>query len=104
MKCAMLFTGSGPIVVATCYESMNDPRLLRKLSEKGIEKFIAFELPEQSVRMRYGSHFHIVCEDLNETDELRVLDYDGDRVLSMFDFAEFGPPLFHETYAKQTAT
>lgn len=98
----MLFTGSGPIVIASCFESLLDPKLLEKLSEKGIEKFIAFELPEKLVRDRYGSHFHVVCEDLTETDELRVLDYDGDRVLSLFDFAEFGPPIFHETLIKQT--
>jgi hypothetical protein len=100
----MLFTGSGPIVIATCYDSLDDPLLLGKLAEKGIEKFIAFELPEQNVRQRYGSHFHIVCEDLIETDELRVLDYDGDHAMSLFNFAEFGPLLFHETFEKQMAT
>jgi hypothetical protein len=96
MKCAMIFADSGPIVIATCFDSLTDPALLRRLAQKGMEKFIAFELPVASVKARYGSHFSLVCEDLKETDDLRVLDYDGDRALSLFDFAEFGPPIFHE--------
>ena len=97
MKCAMVFTGSGPLVVVTCYDSLNDPGFLRRLAEKGIDKFITFELPLEAVRERYGNHFNVVCEDLNETDELRVVDYEGDRALSLFEFSEFGPAVFHET-------
>jgi hypothetical protein len=104
MKCAILFAGYGPILITTNYNSLDDPRLLKRLAEKGIDKFIAFELSEQTVRQRYGRQFQIAAEDLTETDELRVLDFDNDRVFSRFDFTEFGPPIFHETAEKQLAT
>lgn len=103
MKCAIVFGGTGPIVIVTCCNSLEDPGLLRRLSEKGIQKFIAFELPVDSARRHYGNHFNVVCHDLTETDELRVLDYDGKRALSLFDFEEFGPPIFHEPAQREVA-
>lgn len=103
MKCAILFAGYGPIMITTNFDSLSDPRLIKKLAEKGLDKFIAFELPEKTVRQRYGSQYQIALEDLTETDELRVLDYDSDRVFSRFEFSEFGPPIFHEAMQKEMA-
>ena len=77
MKAIMLMTGSGPLTVLTSYPSPTDPRLLAKLRAKGIEKFIAYEVPLELAQERYGGHFTIVKQDLKETDDLRVLDYDG---------------------------
>ncbi len=96
MKSAILYTSSGPIVVITCCESLTAPRFLSNLAKKGIGKFLAFELPIDLVRERYGNHYRLVCEDLLETDELRVLDYDGHRIMSLFTFSEYGPPIFGE--------
>jgi hypothetical protein len=45
MKAALLFTGSGPLVILTSDASFTDPALLEKLAAKGIDKFIAYELP-----------------------------------------------------------
>ena len=45
MKTAMLFTGSGPIVILTSHDSVADPILLEKLKAKGIERFMAYEIP-----------------------------------------------------------
>jgi len=47
---ALLFTGSGPLVIATSHASLTDPGLLEKLRAKGIEKFIGHELPSDLVR------------------------------------------------------
>ncbi len=101
MKSGIVFTDSGPLVIVTCFDSLVDPTVVRKLADKGIVKFIAFELPIESVRQHYGSHFDVVCEDLSETDELRVLDYDGGRALALFDFSEYGPPIFFELPRKE---
>jgi len=96
MKAALIFTGSGPIVILTSYESLTDETLIAKLRAKGLEKWIAFELPLTQCRQRYGAHFDVVCEDLQQADDLRVLDYNGHRVLELFRFDELGEPIFYE--------
>jgi len=96
MKAIMLMTGSGPLTVLTSYPSPTDPRLLAKLRAKGIEKFIAYEVPLELAQERYGGHFAMVKQDLKETDDLRVLDYDGQRAYRLFRFAELGPAVMHE--------
>ena len=45
MKVAVLITGSGPLVIVTSHASFTDPALIEKLRAKGIEKFIAYEVP-----------------------------------------------------------
>ena len=96
MKTYMLITGSGPIVVLTSHNSILDAALIKKLAGKGIEKFIAYEIPIGLAQKRYGAHFALVQDDVRETDDLRVLDYDGSRAFKLFRFGELGPPLLHE--------
>ena len=96
MKAALIFTGSGPIVILTSYDSLTDPHLLDRLHHKGLSKFIAFEIPVELCRTRYGRHFDVVCDDLHQADDLRVLDYNGHRALDLFKFEELGQPIFHE--------
>lgn len=84
------------MVVLTSYASPTDGGLLSKLEAKGIEKFIAIELPLDLVRQRYGNHFTVVEHDLRETDDLRVLDYSGGRAFRLFGFSEFGRSLAYE--------
>src|SRR5262245_36068087 len=103
MKAYMLMTGSGPIVILTSYDSVLDAALVRKLASKGIEKFIAHEIPIGLVRERYGAHFALVQGDLRQTDDLRVLDYDGSRAFKLFRFAELGPPQLQEPSALRAA-
>lgn len=96
MKAIMLFTGSGPVVILTSYSSATDPGLLERLKAKGISKFIAFELPLELAKRRYGGHFAVVAQDLHETDDLRVLDFDGQRAFRLFRFDELGNAAFYE--------
>jgi len=91
-----LFTGGGPLVILTSYESIEVPELLAKLTSKGITKFVACEIPVEVAKQKYGKHFDIVCEDLHQTDDLRVLDYNGQRAYSLFKFRELGPAIYHE--------
>ncbi len=95
-KVAMLFTGSGPIVIMTSHDSVTDRDLLEKLRAKGIERFLAHELPLELAKSRYGGHFQTVLNDLHETDDLRVLDYNGERAFGLFRLKELGPPLIHD--------
>ncbi len=39
MKAGIFFTGSGPILLLTSYDSFTDPELVKKLEVKGIKKF-----------------------------------------------------------------
>ncbi|USF88839.1 cytosolic protein [Candidatus Endoriftia persephone] len=96
MKAAMLFTGSGPIVILTSYASLEDPALLKRLDGKGISKFLAFDVPIEMAEARYGGHFQNVLHNLHESDDLRVLDYNGQRAMQLFSFKELGEPVYHE--------
>jgi len=95
MKAAIIFTGTGPILVLTTYESFKHPKFTEKLAAKGIKKFIAYELPLEKVKEKYGTHFAMITGDLHQSDDLRVLDYDGHHVFHSFSFEEMGVPVFH---------
>lgn len=99
MKAAMIFPGSGPIVILTSHEGLEDPALLERLARKGIRKFIAFPVPLEVAKAKYGVHFDIVCRDLHETDDLRVLDFDGRRAMELLPFDMLGEPIYHEGLA-----
>ncbi len=94
MNAGIFFTGTGPILLLTTYESLTDPKLIEKLKSKGIKKFIAYEVAENKVRQRYGQQFNVVMNDLKQTDDLRVLDYDGHHVFYNFSLGELGDPIF----------
>jgi hypothetical protein len=96
MKAGVLFTGSGPILILTTYESLSDPKLVEKLTQKGIKKFIAYEVSEELVKQKYGKHYGVILGDLKQTDDLRVLDYDGHHVFYNFSLKEIGKPVYHE--------
>ena len=96
MKAFMLFTGSGPLVILTSHGSITEPGLVDKFSAKGIDKFIAHEVPLELARERYGGHFDVVIKDLHESDDLRILDYNGERAFRLFRLVELGRPILHE--------
>jgi hypothetical protein len=97
VRAALLFAGSGPLVILTSHTSLTDSPLLEKLHAKGIDKFIAYELPIDLVRERYGNHFQVVLRDLHEADDLRVLDFDGQRAFRLFHLSELGSPILFES-------
>jgi hypothetical protein len=103
MKSFLLITGSGPLVILTSHNDIEDAPLLEKLKGKGIEKFISFEVPYDLAVQRYGGHFNVVANDLHETDDLRVLDYNGERAFGLFHFSELGVACCHEEEAAQKA-
>jgi hypothetical protein len=104
MKAALLFTGSGPLVILTSHTSLTDSVFLQKLEAKGIEKFIAYEIPVDTVQKRYGRHFEVVIQDLHETDDLRVLDYNGQRAFRLFRLDELGEPIRYEKASPESTT
>ncbi len=97
MKAGIIFTGTGPILILTSFDSFEDANLVEKLGTKGINKFIACELPVEKVKAKYGNHFSVIMGDLTQTDDLRVLDYNGYNVFYNFPFSDMGTPIYHET-------
>ena len=96
MKAGMLLTGDGALIYLTSHGSFIDQSLIDKFEAKGITKFIAYEIPVEEAKKRYGKHFDIVVQDLRESNDLRILDYTGCRAFKMFSFKELGPPVMHE--------
>ena len=96
MKAYFLITSGGPLVMLTSYDSIANPVLLNKLDSKGISKFIAYEVSVESAKSKYGMHFDIVLQDLHQSDDIRILDYSGERAFKNFSFKELGPAFYHE--------
>jgi hypothetical protein len=96
MKAGIFFTGSGPILLLTSYDSLTDSHLVDKLASKGIKKFIAYEVDEDLVKAKYGNHYNVIMGDLQQQDDLRVLDYDGHHVFYNFSLEALGEPIYHD--------
>jgi hypothetical protein len=96
MKAGIIFTGSGPLVILTSYDSFTDPGLVEKLQAKGVRKYLGFELPLELCQQRYGQHYPVVLQDLRQTDDMRVLDFDGHHIFLTFSFGEFGQEFRYE--------
>ena len=96
MKAGIYFTGSGPILILTSYDSLTHARLVEKLAAKRIKKFIAYEVAEETVKEKYGMHYDVVMGDLHQEDDLRVLDYDGHHVFYNFSLTDLGDPIHYD--------
>ncbi len=100
MKAAMVFTGSGPILILTSFDSLEHPTLTEKLGARGITKYIAYEVSLDKVKKVYGTRFSIILGDLSQTDDLRVMDIDGHHVFHTFSFEELAPPIYYPSKQK----
>jgi hypothetical protein len=96
MKAGIIFSGSSPLLILTSYTSFTDEKFVEKLKTKGVLKFIAFEVPVEMAQKKYGLHYDIILADLKQTDDLRVLDYNGHNIMGVFPFSELGNPIFFE--------
>ena len=96
MKAGIFFTGTGPTLILTSYQSLNDQKLVEKLARKRIKKYIAYEIQENLVKQKYGKLFNVILGDLKQADDLRVLDYDGHHVFYNFSIDDIGKPIYHE--------
>lgn len=96
MKAGIFFTGTGPILILTTFNSLLNIALIKRLTMKGIKKFIAFEVPEDKVRKIYGAHFDIVMNDIKQEDDCRVLDYNGHHIFNEFSLEELGDAIIYE--------
>ena len=96
MKAAIVFAGTGPLLILTSYPSISDPNFVGKLKAKGLQKFVAFEIPLDQCRERYGPSNRDIVEDLQRIDDMRVLDFDGHRIFRNFSLKKMGAPFVFE--------
>jgi hypothetical protein len=89
----LIFTGSGPILVLSSYPELTDERLVSKLRYKGIDRFIAYGVSPETVESRYPQSYRQVVADLAETEDLRVLDFNGHQIMANFALDELGEPI-----------
>jgi hypothetical protein len=89
MKAGVIITGVGGILVLTDCSSFEAPELIDALREKGINKYIAFEVPLNLVEKQYGQHYSIILHDRTQSDVLRVVDVDGQRIFKNFPLRAF---------------
>lgn len=94
MKSFLICTYKGPVLVLSRFDSIQQPELLDRLSAYG--KFIAHEVPVEAVRDCYSVHFEHLLRDPKESDELIVLDGEGERVYTNVSFQTLGPPAYYE--------
>ena len=90
MKAGIIFTGTGPILIVTTYETLLSEEIPMKLKAKGIKKYILSEVSIDQCNKLYGNHFSLVTEDLGPSNDIRVLDYDGHHVFLDFSFENMG--------------
>lgn len=95
MKAGMIFSGSGPILILTTFDSLQDPKLAEKLAARGMKKYIAYEVSLEKVKKNYGTRFSVILGDLSQTDDLRVMDIDGHHVFHSFSFEELSAPIYY---------
>ena len=87
MKAGLVFTGSGPIVIITSCDTLDDPRLVQEMRNKGINRYIAYEVPIELLKKR---------NDRRQSDVLRVVDWVGRRAFNNFPLEQLGEPIHYD--------
>lgn len=93
IRAYLIFTGTGPILVLSTYPELTDERLVEKLHYKGIDKFIAYEVELEAAQQRYSHSYQSIAEDLEGSQDVRVLDFNGHQIMANFSLEELGEPI-----------
>lgn len=91
MTALLVFTETQPLLLMASRAVVSDDRLAEGLKDRGIDKFMAYEVPIDHLRREYGLAFERIEADLKNGEEMRVLDFKGSHVFAKVDFAELGP-------------
>jgi hypothetical protein len=97
MKAFLVFNEGEPLLIMSSRAAADDGRLVTGLTNRGFKKFIAYEVPLQQLRARYGVPFEVLEHDVMNGKEVRVLDYKGRHVLENVRLADLGSCIWHES-------
>lgn len=95
MKTGIFFTESGPILAQTTHHFFAHPKLVEKFAEKGITKFIAFEVPIEKVKEKYGKQLSLE-RDYNGNRELRIIDSNKKQIFNNFSIKDLEEAVLYE--------
>lgn len=90
MRAYLVLTGNGPLLVMTSNSCITGEALQESLRHKGIEKFLAYEIPVDRLHEYYGVPFEIIAADIEGGQDLRVLDFDGPHIFKRVPLSELG--------------
>ncbi len=96
MRSFLILTENGPLLVLTSHASITEKSLLGALRRRGIEKFIAYEVPVDRLHEFYGVPFEVIAADLEQGKDLRVLDFDGANIFDCLSLSELGAETLYE--------
>jgi hypothetical protein len=96
----LLFGARGPILAMTKNDFDSDRDLLDRLAAKTTDKFIAFELNLESIKVQYREHFSHLLDDPKQQSDVRILDDDGDEIFTNINLNDLSNPL---VYAPETS-
>jgi hypothetical protein len=96
MRSFLVLTENGPLLVMTSQSSITEEGLLESLRGKGIDKFIAYEVPIDRLHEYYGLPFEVIAADIERGKKLRVLDFDGSNIFDRVSLSELGREVHYE--------
>jgi hypothetical protein len=96
MTAHLVFTETGPILILTSSATITEGSLLDSLQRRGIDKFIAYEVPVDEVQRIYGVPFEVVAAEIEHGKSLRVLDFNGPHIFETFALSDLGQPVRYE--------
>jgi len=96
MRSYLVLTENGPLLVLTSMECITEEIFLDSLHSKGIDKFIAYEVPVDKVHEFYGVPFEIISADLEKGKDLRVVDFDGPHIFNCLSLSDLGRQVHYE--------
>ena len=96
MRSYLVLTENGPLLVLTSMECIIEEIFLDSLHSKGIDKFIAYEVPVDKVHEFYGVPFEIISADLEKGKDLRVVDFDGPHIFNCLSLSDLGRQVHYE--------
>jgi len=96
MRAYLVFTETGPILILTSRPCITEGSLPESLRCRGVDKFIAYEVPVESVHRLYGVPFEVVASDLERGKDMRVLDFNGPHIFDTFSLSELGRAIPYE--------
>jgi hypothetical protein len=92
----MVLTEAGPLLVMTSSSCITGEALQKSLRHKGIDKFIAYEVPVDRLHEHYGLPFEVIAADIERGQNLRVLDFDGPHIFDRVAFSDLGQAIHCE--------
>jgi hypothetical protein len=92
----LLFGARGPVLAMTKDDLASDRDLLDRLAAKTTDKFIAFEVKLESIKIQYREHFAHLLDDPKQQSDVRILDDDGDEIFTNINFNDLSNPLYYD--------